>query len=534
MTNQSRQLDAQKLKKFNFLALFNRWTTILLAVAAVFQMVFFPSVANFFAVVTCMFGWWVTVRSILLRSIVERYPLSTLTVMSYSLRQFHFPMMFTLLDAHPVIYNLNTPYEVFTHSLIGIFVLSLAHLTYRFLLERYTYFFNRIQRAMVWARLFDSPSNQQVWLIGMGGLMAMFYVYFYSPSVGNEVSGAGNKFIQGLIPFTYAPFYILLNHLHGSDRKVTKKNVIHLTLFTIALFLVSLGRNSRGAFMFGFTALGFGYFMGLLMGVYIPKFFTRRNIMIGFVVLWLLTGPLADIATAMVVVRKYRHDIDRLELLKLTYETFLDKEQLEEYENMSAAPKPVGGWDEHYLDNIFLSRFCNMKMNDASLEIADKLGGIDPVVTQYAIERPMAVFPDPIMKALHININKEVVNSYSSGDFLYDRVGGANALGGFRVGHFAGFGMASFGWWYLLLLYIVIIPAFFLWDTFVIRTRNSQFKSIFSFIALISLTTIFLYISFENVLYVVVFVIRGWIQMVLLYLFFFHASRLITRILKNS
>jgi hypothetical protein len=369
--------------------------------------------------------------------------------------------------------------------------------------------------------------------MGLAGLIAMFYVYFYSPSVGNEVSGTGNKFIQGIIPFTYAPYYFLVKKLYGSQRKTSRKTVLQLAVFTVLLFLVSLGRNSRGAFMFGFTALGFGYFLSLLLKMYPPALLTRKNIIIAIVALAIMTGPLADLVVAMAIVRKYRKDVDRVELLALTFETFQNKELLRAYQDNASAPVDLSGWDEHYFDNVFLARFSNLKYNDASLAMANKLGGIDPVIAEYAVKRPLALFPDPLIKLFNVQVDKKTVNSFSSGDLMFDRTGATNALGGFRVGHFAGFGMASFGWWYLLILFILIIPAFFFWDTLVLRTTDPNFRWVFSFVGLMYLTIIFQFITFENVLYIVQFLIRGWVQMIFMYYLIFRITRFIETTLIN-
>ncbi|MET0465741.1 MAG: hypothetical protein ABW007_21445, partial [Chitinophagaceae bacterium] len=330
---------------------------------------------------------------------------------------------------------------------------------------------------------------------------------------------------------------LLIKDLFGKNEPNKKGLMLQLGIFVILLFLVSIGRNNRGAFMFGFTGLAFGYFIGLMLSYFNPKVLTRRNLIIAGLALWLITGPLADLGTAMVIVRGQRGSVTRDELIRLTLETYGDKEAIERRREESSGVSATG-WDETYLSNIFLSRFSNLKFNDASLEIADKIGGVDPVATTYAIEKPLAVFPQPVIDIFGLDIDKKRVNSSSYGDVLFERGGGANALGGFRVGHFAGFGMASFSWFYLGFLFVLVIPCFFLWDVIVLKVRenkgNVPYKNIFALTGLLSTTAIFQFMQFENVLNMIQFILRTWIQMVFLYLVLLYMGNFLTSFFTNK
>src|SRR6218665_242242 len=503
-----------------FLQLFIKWTWIFSAIAGVLQIGIWPTAANIFAVAAILVCWRLITFFILRYNIFSQHPLSCFMVLGLGLSQGLFPLLFTLLDFHRVTYNLNEPFLVFMHAMLAVLVVVCAHLFYRQQLKRKPLVYRAVQRQLLRIGLFTPPTNTQIWIMGWTGLIPMFYVYFYSPSVGNDISGAGNKFIQGFVPFTYAPFFLLIRKMFSLPEQRSKKLMIQLGIFVILLFVVSIGRNSRGAFMFGFTGLVFGYFVGLLLGFFSYKVITRKNLVILGIIFWLVNGPLSDLRVAMVIVRGQRSETDRIELMKLTLEKYQNKAELDLYK-ASTSGKDVAGWDEQYLSNIFLARLCNMKFSDASLEISEKLGGPDPEITAYAIERPLAIFPQPVIDLLGLDVDKTKVNSSSSGDVLFDRVGGGNALGGFRVGHFAGFGMASFGWFYLLFLFILIIPVFFLWDLLALKvksaTSSGKSRVLLSLAALLSMTDLFQFFNFENVLYIIQFLVRGWIQIILLY-----------------
>ncbi|PZR24711.1 MAG: hypothetical protein DI535_21185 [Citrobacter freundii] len=516
-----------------FLAGFLKWSWIILIFAGIVQCIVWPYLKTAFAFFVILVAWRLVTRFVMRAQIIREYPLSSFVILGFSLSQYCFPLVFTLMEGKPVTYNLKLPFTVFVHSLLAIVVVISAHLFYRFLRKSRPILFNRFQLTLAKGGIFRAPGDAQIWMMGIIGLAAMFYVYFYSPSVGNEVEGAGNKFIQGLIPFTYAPFYLLIKPMFGRY-DVKKTPVLPFVIFVILLFIVSIGRNSRGAFMFGFTGLGFGYIWGLLQGIFPGKILTVKNLIIGGVCMWIITGPFADLGTAMVIVRGERFDMTRSQLLSLTLEKYNDKKALAARKKFITEVSNTG-WDEHYLDNVLLSRFTNLKFNDASLEISEKIG-IDPVVQSFAIERPLAILPQPFIDFLGLDIDKAKVNAGSTGDILFERVGGSNAIGTFRVGHFAGVGMASFGWLYLVFLFILIIPVFFLWDLLVIRVRvKSKRKKqfVFSMAVLLSMHTLYFFINFENVFFILQFLIRNWIELVLLYLFLFHCTRFATLLVRK-
>ena len=139
---------------------------------------------------------------------------------------------------------------------------------------------------------------------------------------------------------------------------------------------------------------------------------------------------------------------------------------------------------------------------------------------------------------MDLDVDKEVVHSMSVGDYLHIVSGADGHVGGFKSGHFAGTGMATFGYWYLLVLGLLMIPAFFLVDKFT-KTRTipnpSGFGSIpaisFSFCGLLSLTKIFQFLGMESVIAIFTFLMRDWLQLAILYLFIFHITGFLNKAL---
>jgi hypothetical protein len=286
--------------------------------------------------------------------------------------------------------------------------------------------------------------------------------------------------------------------------------------------------------MIGFTAVGFSYFMGLMLGIYKTKIFTLKNGCIAIALYFLFTGPIADIGTAMVLVRGKRMDIPYDQLISLTFDAYKDKATIKAYRLSDITEKR--DWDENYLDNIFLARFSNIKFNDASLIEAKRIGRPDPSMRQFIIDYVLSVLPQPVLDVLDVNVDKKMLRGVSIGDYLYYRAGGPDeALGGFRTGSMAGTGMASFGWWYLLILGIGIIPVFFLFDLLFIkriesndgtRQMSPMIKISFSLCGMLALDSVFRFFPSESVASTATFLMRDFIQFVVLYLFIYHLTRL--------
>lgn len=513
----------------SFIFRFVQFSWLVLIVCSILQVGLFWSPINALGVGFVALAWLLVTKVFFRLGTLRTYPLSSFIIIGFTTTQFYFPLVFTLLEGKPIIFNLELPVEVFSHSLAGLLVLMITHLLYRSF-SKFT--LNRQSSILVKAGFFSPPTERQLWFMGVLGLLSMFYVYFYSPSIGQGTT-SGGKFIQGLIPFSYAPFFIPFSRLYGKRTASLRQVIPMLVVFTLLLFVVSLGRNSRGAFMLGFASVGFALGLGLLLGQLKINLFTFRNIVIAAVGFLFFTGPLVDLSTAMVVVRGQRNDVPRAELVALTLETYQDKEAIRLYKQ--AALGKEREWDEHYMDNLFLARFSNLKYNDASLVEASKLSEQDQDMLNFTMDRFWSTFPQPVLSILGLQVDKSTVISYSFGDYLHYKAGaGVSVLGGFRTGHFAGTGMAAFGYWYLFILGVCMLPVFYLYDKLVLRNFRKGFTTgkagppLFSFCGLLGLTAIFRFLPAESVVQPMEFLLRGCLQMLLLYFLVYHLTRLLS------
>jgi hypothetical protein len=523
-----------KESKKNFLDSFVWLSWIALMSSSLLQIILFPTIDNTLASI-CVITAWLILTSLFLKSkTLKAYPLSTFLIIGFTATQFYFPLIFTLLEGKPVVFNLELPLQVFAHSLLCLIILSIAHLLYQ---KVNKLSFNNEHTLLNKASFFTPPTELQLWIMGIIGLSCAFYVHLYAVTASKTTGAASDKVLEALVPFSYAPFFIPFGKLYGNNKKHTASLILPLLFYTLVLFAISIARNSRGAFMIGFTSLGFAYLLGLLLGYYQTRILTLRNILVVTIAFWLFTGPIADIGTAMVLVRQQRSDIAYTELMGLTFEAFNDKEAIRIYRLSDIDLTENREWDENYLNNIFIARFSNLKFNDTSLLLASKIREGDSDILNFTIDHFLSTFPLPVLETFGVQIDKESVNHVSFGDYLLAKVSGnPQVLGSFLTGHFAGLGMAAFGWWYLAILGVGIVPVYFLYDKLVTHIRHTPYPGAiptielrFSFCGLLSLTAIFQFLPAESVESIAAFLVRGWLQMIILYFCIFHITFWLSR-----
>ena len=509
-----------------FLGGFVRWSWGVLLAAALVQALWFATPANQVAVLYVLGAWGLLTPTFLTYSTLARYPISSFLMLGFGATQFYLPLLFTLLEGKPLVTNLELPYAVFEHSLLALLVLLAAHYCYRALARVRVLHTRSLLRRL---GVYTPPTHLQLWLMGLIGVGAMSYIYVFS-QVGWSMTGSSSeKFIQTLIPFSYAPYFIYSGRLYGSRQRPAKGTALWLLLFTVLLFVVSMGRNSRAAFMLSFTAVGFSYGLGLLLGFFENNLLRWRNVLLAGLGVWFLVGPMSDLGTAMVIVREKRHDIPKSELVRLTYEAFWDEEAIRNYRAIDY--RGLSAWDESYLDNVFTARFANLKFNDESLLLNRQVGDENPAIYRYTIDYIWSSMPDPVIRFLGINVDKTQILLCSFGDYMFYTAGNVQeTLSGFRTGHFAGTGMAAFGWWYLLILGVGMLPVFSLFDKLVIPDAAAAAGIRFSLCALLALTAVFQFLPFESVVFSLTFLTRGWLQLIFSYVLLFGAARLISRV----
>lgn len=529
MDNNIDTLTTRFVKSSATLSQIKKWSWLIAIVSFLIQITFFRNTDNLICSFNTLVIWYFATNYLLNPKRVINYPISIFLILSFTLTQFYFPLIFTTLEFKSLINNLKYPLDVFLHSDIAFFILITTHMLYRSWLSSFK---TKVQSKIKIFQIYTIPNQSEIWIMGYLGLIASFFGRF---NVGN--GGILQKILEGSMLLAYIPYLIPFSTLFASKEKVNNRYYIKIIIYSIFIVLISIGANTRGGVILGLIAIALVYGLGIILGVFNYRVLSKKNILIIAVATYLFIGPLADLGTAMLIVRAQRKEISKEELVSQTFSYFINKAEINKH-NISIRTKlGVGEWDENYLDNIFLSRFCNLKFNDLSLEQAHLIGNSNHSYYEFSIGKMLGTLPEPVLNFFQIDINKSNLNKNSFGDILYN-LGGADQgqLEGMRGGHFAGTGLVAFGWWYLLILGLTMMPTYLLYDVFVVTewtkvNGNKQLNSYISICILVNILGVFQFLPSESVVTNVSFLVRGWIQMLFIYSLFFFIAKSVSKII---
>lgn len=512
-----------------FLSIFKKWMSYAVFLGVILQNIFFFTAANFIGTFFVFLTWCIINKVVLKRHNFRKHSFSCFLILGFYFTQFGLPTIFTLLEGKPLIFNLNYPVSVFIHSFLAFLALLGAFILYKNHLNALRKFLTSFLKRL---NFYEIPTKIQFWLIGIMGLSSIVVERVIFDGYGEDkTSSEFLSFITGIQPYSYLPLLLLFPAVFSDSKNYEKLKVSRLLLLVYIAVLVILGimANSRGLFMQGITTVGLVYFLGLILGRLDFQIIRARNVLIAFSGIWLITGPLSDLGTAMVAVRGLRGDIPPKALMEATLRTYQDKDALKAYRELSDFK--VRDWDESYFNNIFLSRFSNLKYSDASLQQAFQIRNPDGQMQDIVYGKYLSVIPQPLLDLLGVPLDKNFYGNASFGDFLYMRNSGTG-YGGFRTGNFLGMGLATFGWWYLGVLFIGVILLFNFIDSFILYEKGTYHLSV---IGLLSILFCFTYFGVstpsESVTNVFHYITRGWIQTVLLYILLFWIARKVSRVL---
>lgn len=454
------------------------------------------------------------------------YPLSTLVMMGFAITLQLGPLLFTALEGRSITYNLQAPVETFWHALLTSLACIAAHYFYRnsqFLAQIRIYFNHLLFRF----RTFEPLQFVEAVSMGSIGVFALAVSSWFPNFASQQIILV--KFIEGLQFFAILPAAFLLQGLNPQqDGSGSRKSYLPFLLFIVSLgliFFVSIGRNSRSAFVAPIACLAIGLLILWIFGaIRVNRYFFLSAF---FAIFFLI--PLAnDLATAMVMVRGLRGDIPAAELASETFAQLSDRKQIQRFRQLTLNANSSFKWSEEYVSNPFLSRFSNAKFPDNSIVNANMMDeNAKKEFTDFQLWRVVSLLPSPLLSELGIPISvKEEVTSVSIGDKLFYLSSGLkSALGGFRTGHFFGTGKASFGFGYLFILVVSLLSIFSLVDSHSIFFAGKLGMPFISIVAITQLISWFTFSNYESVITLLSFPIRQFIEPVVLFAFI---RRLIT------
>lgn len=444
----------------------------------------------------------------------------------------YLPLPATLLEGKPITYGLQLPYLTFFYETL-LFVVSSLAFRWAFIKGRRN---DSLQMILKKVHFFEVYPISVIWILGIIGMLAQLSTF----AAGDiEYGDVGGKFTSGLVYLMYTPFILLFPKLY----KVTIPLVASINrkiVWGYFIFITSLGiaSNSREAMIAPIALILLLYFLQSC------KFLNKRKskinavkiALIAVVAYWII-GTLADFSIAMLYNRGIRSDVSKTELLEKTIDTYRNKELMRSIKEMAQREKKdeliayKQGWDETYVYNFMLNRYCNIRITDQTLYYAFQLSDEDRTkMQQHFINRAIITLPTPILHFLGIRLDKNDF-SYSRGDLLYALGRNITIFPGFRVTSHVGDGLATWGLLYFFIQFILFFFVFKLLNSLVYFSNNLP---VYSLYGLVSLFTFFgMFRNANGCIGDLEFCLRGYWQNVIIFSVILYLMQIISSICKG-
>lgn len=438
------------------------WWTLL--IGCVLECILHPEIENITGCVELVYGWLLISTFVFTREHVQRFLLATIAIFGYGFCYCVLPLIVTLIEGKPLTFNFQVPYLTFCNQAIDVTVIVAAYLVaikiYRPI--------NILTKLWHWSGFSKAPNDFEIWALGFIGLGCMLF-NMSQQGTDVEAQATGNSsaiIIDALASFAIAPIVLLYKNLYGGQGKSgTKRLVVFYVLF---IMVIGIATTRRMLIFNGILTIALIY----LAYCYIQnrRVMTRRNFILLIFGVYLATGPVADLAAAMILNRQVSMTSTASDTFNQVMNLYEDKEQLHyAFQAYNAATDNGGnnalGWSEYYVDNIFLDRFCNLRVFDATLYNAQGQGFNNPKGHQYYEDFWINELPSPIANALGL---KKTVHGTVTDDMVIGNFGEKMySIQGFKVGGETGIGLYMFGYWYYLIAFFTYIVMFYFLNSYV-------------------------------------------------------------------
>lgn len=365
----------------------------------------------------------------------------------------YLPLPVTLLDRNEMSHDLFIPLQTYLLQLVYFCIMLLAFHLAGFQKQR-----NKVFEWLNRIGYFHKPTDAQLWLLGIIGLV---FRLFMMSKQGSEEELAGAGTLNMFAELAYCPICILFNPLLGKD-KCSRKTAYVIYGYIAFLVVLLIATNSRSKMLSPLVVFAFCYLLRQIYTYRKTIWLSYKKMILILVAFLTISGPAADMAIAMVVVRGDRTSMSFGELLEKSFEAFQDKARLNAYRKLmdDIDQASVGtDWQEDYVSSPFLDRLCNYRVADATIYHAERVGFGNKEMLDYFIEKIEIMFPGPIVKYLFPQIDKSNTN-FSSMDKLYSL--STTNPGHYLVGGDVGLGLATFSWFYFPLCFIVYYFVFYI------------------------------------------------------------------------
>lgn len=497
------------------------WGDWILALFCILEMLFYFSLWNVMGCIMTIISWLLFSRIFLKRQIIVLYPFSFLVFLSMSLYRI-LPLFATLLEGKPISYKFENAIETF---ILETFLYLVSALSF-YLSIRKRPKNNFIQRFLFKFHFYTPPTPRILWILGVIGL----FIKLIFASIGKiEIGNILGKFFITFTFFQYAPLILLFPNLYNPFSNIVFQKNKKILFYVFFLILLSFAGNSREALLEPIGTFILLYILATLKSPKAPKLISKKIIIGGIITATFILPILTDISDAMLINRNIRSEVSSSELFSRTLDTFLDKEKLAKERKHRKEEEPIidnykEGWTEEYLNNFAFNRYCNMRISDITLYHAHRTGYNNEKMQHDWGEQILSTFPSPILKIFGINIDKSYI--YSRGDLLFATSTYTTIFPGFRVTSHIADGLATFGYFYFLIQFILFFLQFKLLNCYLLYNKDNVVYSIYGLICIFDFLAMFR--NANGCIEEAGFIMRGFIQSCLVFIFTYIIIRKIS------
>lgn len=355
--------------------------------------------------------------------------------------------------------------------------------------------------------LHDVPYPALLWCMGVIGLGPLV-------SGSASIGDVGGKFFQAFEFLVWAPFLIpVFWRQFGPTYCNLKAQLPLLAVFAGVIVVIAIGRNARQLMFIGPVIAALIYFVIAMRD---PSPMPRKSIVrvltaavLGMVAIVLV----ADLATAMVLVRDKREGASTKEMIKETFYALQDRQRILEYRQQGHLKAVTHRYDEAYLSNPVLNRLSETKFHDNMLYFGNRMdvGQKDEILDALG-NKVLSIFPQPLLDRLDVDFRK-YEHMYSMGDvYVTESIGGS--LGGYYSGSLWADIWLFFGPFYVFAVAVLLLPVFIVLDALA-RFDGDHFISPLAFCMA---WTLFIYgLGGDSMAAKLAFLLRDLPQRVILY-----------------
>lgn len=451
-------------------------------------------------------------------------PVSSFALLGFTLSSQFIALIAQSADLAPFVQHLRAP--VLTFTVLGTVhvVAVLTHFVHRHFQPFSSSSKFIAERIYGPLNLHRIPVPEVLWIFGLVGMFA--YVFG-----GGAAGDVGGKFLAGFAHYMWAPFLIplylnVVGHTYCSPTRQYPALFAYMSL----IIVIALIKNYRATLFMAPIQVFFLFVMHQCRSAEpVSKIFIKRLLIIATLGLVAL-APLADMVTAMEIARVNRGKATAMEMMQNTVQAFMDKPKLQAHRDESAITQVFNPYDERYLSNPLFGRFTETKFHDNMLHFGSLFGEDErDRVIRDQLTKMIVITPQNVLDFLEIKINKDDYY-YSSGDFYLSLSHGAS-LGGFATGSIWADLYVIFGWWFPVVLMMMLTPIFIIMDA-LSRFSLGMYITPASMCAMWPL---FLYgIGGESISAKVNQLTRGSIQQVLLYALLVFAVATLLQLFKTQ